>query len=85
MRPTLAVAAEIGTNRPIELSVLFTRIKPRTVVLREARAALEGMGLRVIGTDVPFELLYQQSYGTVPNDLGAYAAVLDEILEGTTK
>jgi chromosome partitioning protein len=85
LHPTLSAAAEVGINRPIELSILFTRTKPNTRSLREARAAVVDMGLRVLDNDVPFVLLYSQAYGTVPTDLGVYPAVLDEILEGTNK
>jgi len=83
LQPTLAAAAEIGVNRPIDLSILFTRTKPRTIALRESRAALSDLGLNVLDTDVPFVQLYSQAYGTVPEDLGVYPAVLEEILNGS--
>lgn len=82
LRPTLEAAAEIGINRDIDLSILFTRTRPNTVSLRDARVALGELGLRVLDHDVPFVLLYSQAYGTVPPDLGVYPAVLEEILAG---
>ena len=80
VRPTLEAAAEVGVTHPLELSVLFTRAKPNTVSLREAKEALAGAGLNVLPTNVPFVLLYSQAYGTVPDDLGVYPQVLTEIL-----
>lgn len=85
LRPTLEAAAEVGINRAIELSILFTRTKQNTLSLRDARAALVDLGLRVLDGDVPNRLMYSQAYGTVPDDLGVYTAVLDEILEGMNK
>lgn len=82
IQPTLEAAAEIGQSRDLSLSVLFTRTKPGTVSLREAKEAIAGIGLDVLPTDVPFVLLYSQAFGTVPADLGVYPQVLTEILEG---
>jgi chromosome partitioning protein len=85
LTPTLQAAAEVGINRDIDLSILFTRTKPNTVSLREAKAALGELGLRVLDHDVPFLLLYSQAYGTVPDNLGVYSAVLEEIIAGADK
>ncbi|KJL49565.1 CobQ/CobB/MinD/ParA nucleotide binding domain protein [Microbacterium hydrocarbonoxydans] len=82
IKPTLEAAAEIGVSHPLELSVLFTRVKPNTVSLREAKEAIANVGLDVLPTDVPFVLLYSQAFGTVPDDLGVFPQVLTEILEG---
>lgn len=83
VRPTLEAAAEVGITHPLDLNVLFTRTKPGTVSLREAKEAIAAAGLNVLPTDVPFVLLYSQAYGTVPDDLGVYPQVLTEILEGS--
>lgn len=85
LRPTLEAAAEVGYNRPIDLSILLTRTKPNTVSLREAKQALVESGLRVLDSEVPFKLLYSQAYGQVPTDLGIYPAVLEEIISGGKK
>lgn len=82
VQPTLEAAAEVAIAHPIELSVLFTRTKPNTVSLRDAKEAL-AQHVTVLETDVPFLLLYSQAYGTIPDDLGVYPQVLAEILEGT--
>ena len=84
LQPTLIAAEEIGLQKAIELSILFTRTKPKTLSLRDAREAIKDLGLPVLDTDVPFVLLYSQAYGTVPSDLGVYPAVLEEILRGST-
>ena len=70
IRPTLEVAAEVGLSRPLDLSVLFTRVTKNTVSLRESRAAFVEQGLDVLPTDVPFQQMYSQAFGTVPDDLG---------------
>jgi chromosome partitioning protein len=82
IQPTLAAASEVGINREIALSILFTRTKPNTISLREAREALRELDMPVLENHVPFKIMYSQAYGTVPEDLGVYPAVLDEILAG---
>lgn len=79
LQPTLSAAATIGRIKPIELNFVYTRIKPNTRVLREAKAVLSEK-FKVLDTDVPFILLYQSAFGTVPDDLGVYPQVLAEIL-----
>lgn len=81
IRPTLEAAAEVGYNRDISLSLLFTRVKPNTRSLRDAREAMEEQQLHALATAVPFVLQYSQAFGTVPDDLGVYPTVLTEILE----
>lgn len=83
IRPTLEAAAEVGFNRDISLNVLFTRVKPNTRSLREAREAMEEQRLHALATAVPFVLQYSQAFGTVPDDLGVYPTVLIETLERT--
>jgi chromosome partitioning protein len=84
VQPTLSAAAEVGMNHPLTLSILFTRTKPGTVSLRDARAAMtaagDDVGFTVHTDDVPFLLLHSQAYGQVPEDLGNYPAVLEEII-----
>jgi len=88
LTPTLTAAAEVASIKPIELSILFTRTKPKTISFREAYEqlkTLETEDLRVLETNVPFEILYSQSFGTVPDRLGAYADVLEEIIERSSQ
>lgn len=80
LQPTLAAAEEVAVHKPIGLSILFTRTKANTIALRESREALADLGLHVLHDDVPFLQLYSQAYGTVPDDLGVYPSVLEEIL-----
>lgn len=80
VQPTLAAAAEVAINRPIELSVLFTRVRPNSVDVREAREAFASEGHRVLEHVVTFKNVYSQAYGTVPDDLGVYPDVLDELV-----
>jgi chromosome partitioning protein len=88
LTPTLQSAAVIAAVKPIELSILFTRTSPTSTTFKEAHAAaktLEGGGLRVLDSNVPFSPLYSQAFGTVPKKLGRYDDVLAEILNGGTE
>jgi chromosome partitioning protein len=88
LTPTLQAAAEIAALKPIALSILFTRTTPNANSFREAHSEakkLEGGGLRVLDTNVPFAQLYSQAFGTVPQKLGVYDDVLEEILNGGTR
>lgn len=79
LRPTLEAAAEVAQRRPIELSLLLTRVR-RTRSKTESRAALEGhMGLRVLQAEVPLLERFAAAYGTRPADLSPYDQVIDEL------
>lgn len=79
LTPTLEVAAEVAQRRPLALSIVLTRTVHGTNSRREARAALTGMGLDVLETEVPRLERFANAYGTTPTDLGPYAQVLDEL------
>lgn len=79
LRPTLEAAAEVAQRKPIELSLLLTRVR-RTRSKTESRAALEGhMGLRVLQAEVPLLERFAAAYGTRPADLSPYDHVIDEL------
>lgn len=81
LRPTLESAAEVAQRKPIELSLLLTRVR-RTRSKTESRAALEDhLGLRVLGAEVPLLERFAGAYGTRPADLSPYDQVIDELHE----
>jgi chromosome partitioning protein len=81
LEPTLRAAAEIGMHRPLELSVLLTRVIANSKSKREAREVLESdpFGLRVLKTEVPRLERIANAQGTAPADLNPYDAVLAEL------
>lgn len=79
LTPTLQVAAEVAGTRPLGLSILLTRTVHNSTSRREARAALEGMGLNVLETEIPRLERFANAYGTAPSDLGAYQDALNEL------
>lgn len=79
LRPTLEAAAEVAQRRPIELSLLLTRVR-RTRSKTESRTALEEhMRLRVLQAEVPLLERFAAAYGTRPVDLSPYDQVIDEL------
>ena len=79
LTPTLQAAAEVAARRPIELSLLLTRVR-RTRSRGEARSALESeLGLRVLAVEVPLLERFASAYGTTPGDLSPYTDVIDEL------
>lgn len=79
LRPTLESAAEVAQRRPIQLSLLLTRVR-RTKSRVESRAALqEHLGLRVLTTEIPMLERFAAAYGTVPDDLSPYTDVIEEL------
>lgn len=81
LTPTLTAAAQVAARKPVKLSVILTRVVHGTRSRVGARAALEDMGLHVLETEIPRLEAFANAYGTVPADLGAYAAALDELHE----
>lgn len=84
LKPTLSLAAKAARVRGVELHVLLTKVDKRTTEAREVRAQMEAMGLPVMTTEVPLRKSYRTAVATSPNDFGAYADVLDELVSGRT-
>lgn len=80
LRPTLEVASAAADSHGIELHVLLAKVRKLSVNLREARERLGEMGLPVMDSTITLLDRYQDAVGTVPEDPGEYAAVLDELL-----
>lgn len=88
--PTGAEKAEIsqlGRTKAVigdvPMRVLLTRVPdPRRGSARAAREAITADGYTVLRTETRRDLeRYSAIYGTVPDDLGEYAALADELLQ----
>jgi chromosome partitioning protein len=79
--PTFELAAEIeGLGHPVDVWVLFTRVRAGTRSAREARAMLAEMDVPTFRTDIHLREAYGMSFGTARGDLGEYELVLGELL-----
>jgi len=83
-RPTLEVIAEVEDLAELEYRVLLTMVRRISREGRDARQVMEELQLPVLQTEVPYLSLYRQAFGRPVEDLGAYAAVADELLAGST-
>ena len=77
--PTFELAAEVESVHPIVTRVLLTRVRAGTTSAREARALLETNGVPAFVTEIHLREAYAHTYGLVPEDLGEYQGVLDEL------
>ncbi len=77
---TLELLAEVEPMNDLTFRVLLTRVLGTTRDGRDARAEMEGMGLPVMSTEIPARVGYSRAFGEPVEDLGAYAAVADELL-----
>lgn len=84
MTPTLEAAAEVAEDKPLRLSVMLSRTVANTNSRKEAREALKDAGIPVLEIEVPRREIYAQSFGTTPENLGAYEDVLTELIEGNS-
>lgn len=80
LTPTLKVASRAVDEHGIQLHMLLTKVRKNSVLLRESREELEAMGLPVMQATVRLLDAYQDATGTVPDDLGEYADVLQELI-----
>ena len=79
LTPTLEAAAQVARTRPIELSLLLSRVR-HTRSRTEVRTALaEALALRVLETEVPLLERFASAYGTVPADLSPFDQVAAEL------
>jgi hypothetical protein len=76
---TAAIVAPTGVSQV----VLLTRVPaPGRGAARDARCDLTEVGYDVLATEIPQNRqVYADIWGTVPDSLGAYEALADELLE----
>lgn len=84
--PTLGLVAEVLAEygRTADVRVLLTRVRRGTRSRREARAALDALGIRVLASEVHLRERYATAAGTVPPSDGDYDAVLTELIDTVT-
>ncbi len=77
---TFAVASRIDAISPVTARVLLVRVRKGTRAAETARALLEDAGLPVMAAHVSLWQHYVDAYGAVPEDLGEYGDVMEELL-----
>jgi chromosome partitioning protein len=79
MRPTFELLADLEAVHPVDVGVLLTKTRARTVSARAAREILAELGYPVLDTEIPLAEMYAGSFGTLPSDLGRYADLITEL------
>ena len=82
LRPTWEALAEIEPTHPLGLAVgvLLTKIRRGTRSRREAREVLTELDYPILDTEIPLaEWPYAVSFGTAPEEFGAYDDLLVEL------
>jgi chromosome partitioning protein len=86
LRPTLDLVDDVKDfNEKLNLSVLLTRVRKNTKTLEALREIIPKLGLDLLKTEVTLLEDYGKAHGLVPNDLGEYEAVLEELQQREVK
>lgn len=83
---TFELAAEVDATHPLRSGVLLVKVRP-TRSVREARVMLDDGGeldLPAFAAEVRLLEEYALAFGSVPDDLGDYEAVLSELTSEVT-
>ena len=81
LMPTLELIAEVEPINDLTFFVLLARVRRISREGRDARAAMEAMGLPVMQTEVPQLGFYSDAFGeVVGEELGEYDRVARELL-----
>lgn len=79
--PTLELVAEVEPLNDLWFRILLTRVRRISREARDARSAMEEMGLPVLVTEVPQLSFYSDAFGEPLGDsLGEYEQVATELL-----
>lgn len=76
---TFAIAGEVEALNEVDIRVLITRARTNTVSLRETLALLEERDIPRFQTVIHAREAYAGAFGSIPDQLGEYAALLDEL------
>jgi chromosome partitioning protein len=79
MRPTFELLRDLEPVHPVEVGVVLTKVRSRTLSARGAREILAELDYPVMDTEIPLAELYAGSFGSVPTDLGRYADLITEL------
>jgi chromosome partitioning protein len=89
---TIDVAARVDAVSPVLASVLLVKVRPGTRSgggrgehPGEARTLLRDLDLPVMDAEIRLREMYPSAFGSAPDDLGDYGAVLAELREQATK
>jgi cellulose biosynthesis protein BcsQ len=80
LRPTLKIGLAVFEERPFELRALLTQVQANTAVRASAIGALAGLKVPRWETEIHLWVQYNEAFGTVPDDLGEYPALLTEMM-----
>jgi chromosome partitioning protein len=79
LRPTWDLLAEIELTHTIMAGVLLTKMRKRTIAARSVREILGEVDYPILDTEIPLAEMYAASFGQAPEDLGAYADLVQEL------
>lgn len=82
---TLELVAEVEPMNDLTFRVLLTRVLGTARDGQDARAEMGEMGLPVMEAEIPARVAYSRAFGEPVRELGAYAAVADELLGSVAK
>lgn len=82
---TLSLAEDVAALNDLRVLILLTRVVKGTKAQAQTRATLVEAGLKVMVSEVPQSQSLALSHGQPIENLGAYAGVVDELLEGRIK
>jgi len=77
--PTFELLAELEASHPVEVGVLLTKVRARTLSARSVRDILAEVGLPVLDAEIPLNEAIAGSFGVAPTDLGPYEDLIKEL------
>lgn len=81
LRPTLELLAELENLHAIDVRILLTKTRRRTLSRSSTREALTGLGMPIMAAEIPLRETYALAFGLVVPTAGPdYEAVLDELI-----
>ena len=86
LKPTLQIAQTVSGEHEFDMLILLTQVIWNSVLLKDTKDGLKALGLPMFETEVRSSVLYAESFGHVPETLGSYYFLLQEIVAmGETK
>jgi chromosome partitioning protein len=81
---TFDLASEIDALHPLQVAVLLVQVRSGTRSAGEARSLLAELDMPTLSAEVRLLERYRLAFGSVPDDLGDYEAVLTELAQDVT-
>lgn len=86
LRPTLEIGRAISEEHEFDMLVLLAQVVWNSVLLKDTRDGLSALGIPLFKTEVRSSVIYAESFEHVPETLGSYYFLLQEIVAmGETK